>query len=605
MRINNNMLAINTHRQMGGVALMQAKSMEKLSSGYRINRAGDDAAGLAISEKMRAQIRGLHTAAKNAQDGISLIQTAEGSLQEVHSMLNRMVELATQSANGTFDDAVDRKNLESEVIALKDEIDRVAKSANFNGIKLLNGDLASAASKSKVADVMVHGVSGQDATGGTNDVIEIIKASDSKFSGVFNTGAAAGAAALKFITTGDVEQSIKAQVNFRDDNGNMNVIEIDLKAAAKKDVVNWADSVIKLNGKALDSVKIGQKIGELKLEGTTNNFTTAVQKVLSNVNEFDKAFKVTAMKTATEVAADVANSKMLKVEARNTGTKAEAISVLFNQTAQVGAAGDNLLKDVALTDVQGAKKDKITVHGAKIWSLASTHVSDEEVDKATVSVNGEKFIIVNKADQSAADVIDTLKKKGFDEKHIIYSDAAGTAKTSAIMTEADVKNFAKAINDRFEKEVVKAEGTDLIFEGEDIPAGQNEGLTLQVGDSSEDFQKITVKVNDMSSRGLGIASVSVAEQGKAADSIKLIKDAINTVSSTRGDLGALQNRLEHTIANINTTAENITASESRIRDVDMAKEMVELTKANILQQAAQAMLAQANQAPQGVLQLLR
>lgn len=605
MRINNNMLAINTHRQMGGVALMQAKSMEKLSSGYRINRAGDDAAGLAISEKMRAQIRGLHTAAKNAQDGISLIQTAEGSLQEVHSMLNRMVELATQSANGTFDDAVDRKNLESEVIALKDEIDRVAKSSNFNGIKLLDGSLASSAVKNKIADVVVHGVTGQNTTGGVNDVITVEKASESKFVGSFVTGQATGDATLKFAKAGD---TIKSTVKFRDESGTLHTLDINLVSDGNKKI-DKTKSTFTLNGK---DIKLNSDFADSALDndGSNLNTTKVMDHVFKNVDELKKLFKVELKKADGKTApgdATVANNKAIKVEAKATGTKAEVVSILLNQNADVANAGNSVMKDVALIEVQNVKEDKITVDGTKMFSLANkpAGVTLEDINTATVQVNGEKFIFVNKADKGDAAVIEALKNHGFDEAHIVYSVEDQADNTSAAMNADDVKAFVSAINDRFGKKVAEAGGTNIVFKGENKAGAATEGLTLQVGDTADDFQKISVKVNDMSSLGLGISNVSVADQLKAADSIKYIKDAINTVSSTRGDLGALQNRLEHTIANINTTAENITASESRIRDVDMAKEMVELTKANILQQAAQAMLAQANQAPQGVLQLLR
>lgn len=275
MRIQHNISALNAHRQLGSNQSAIGKNLEKLSSGYKINRAGDDAAGLAISEKMRAQIKGLETAQKNAQDGISLVQTAEGALTEVHSMLNRMTELATQSANGTYEDAVDRTNLQSEVNSLISEIDRIAVSTNFNGKKLLNGSLS------------------------------------------------------------------------------------------------------------------------------------------------------------------------------------------------------------------------------------------------------------------------------------------GTANV----------------------------------------------LKLQVGDTAD--QTISVEVKSMKASGLGISGLSISGQGNANTAIATIKTAINKVSSTRGDLGAIQNRLEHTINNLGVTAENMTAAESRIRDVDMAKEMMEFTKNNILSQAATSMLAQANQTPQGVLQLLQ
>ncbi len=274
MRIQHNIAALNSHRQLGTNNTSVSKNLEKLSSGYKINRAGDDAAGLAISEKMRAQITGLETAQKNANDGISLVQTAEGALTEVHSMLNRMVELAHQSANGTYQNDIDRENLQKEVTSLTSEIDRIAKGTNFNGLNLLDGT-------------------------------------------------------------------------------------------------------------------------------------------------------------------------------------------------------------------------------------------------------------------------------------------------------------------------------------------QSSGLTLQIGDTSDTFNQLTVTIGNMDAASLTLSGVDISTQTGAQAAVATIKDAINAVSSTRGDLGALQNRLEHTINNLGVTSENMTAAESRIRDVDMAKEMMSYTKNNILVQASQAMLAQANQLPQGVLQLLK
>jgi len=274
MRIQHNIAALNSHRQLGTNNTAVGKNLEKLSSGYRINRAGDDAAGLAISEKMRAQITGLETAQKNANDGISLVQTAEGALTEVHSMLNRMVELAHQSANGTYQDTIDRENLQKEVTSLTDEINRIAQGTNFNGLNLLDGT-------------------------------------------------------------------------------------------------------------------------------------------------------------------------------------------------------------------------------------------------------------------------------------------------------------------------------------------QSSGLTLQIGDTSDTFNQLTVTIKNMDATSLTLNNIDIGTQTGAQGAVATIKTAINAVSGTRGDLGALQNRLEHTINNLGVTSENMTAAESRIRDVDMAKEMMSYTKNNILVQASQAMLAQANQLPQGVLQLLQ
>ena len=179
MRIQHNIAALNSYRNLTNNNSAVSKNLEKLSSGYKINRAGDDAAGLAISEKMRAQITGLNTAQKNAQDGVSLVQTAEGALTEVHSMLNRMVELADQSANGTYDNAVDRANLQKEITSLKDEIDRIADSTNFNGINLLDGSLST--SKLDLTNVSMAGSTAAKevaATGATSEIVATANGAD-------------------------------------------------------------------------------------------------------------------------------------------------------------------------------------------------------------------------------------------------------------------------------------------------------------------------------------------------------------------------------------------------------------------------------------------
>ncbi len=399
MRIQHNISALNSHRQLGNNNSAIGKNLEKLSSGYRINRAGDDAAGLAISEKMRAQIKGLETAQKNAQDGISLVQTAEGALTEVHSMLNRMVELATQSANGTYEDTVDRANLQKQVKSLKSEIDRIADSTNFNGIKLLNGNLGGR----KLTSGGQGGETGMVVNGGS---LEAGSAQTFTF-----TGAAAGVQAGATLTVGTA--------------------------------VNSAG---------------GQALVSFGMASTTGNGTKGTITFEARINESN-----------------------------------------------------------IQTDADRALADKYR--------------------GMTVTVS-----------------------------HNAILQAAGTSQAYS--------------------------------------AGAGGGLSLQVGDTNHDFQKVTVQVNDMKSASLGINDISVADQAKAGEAIENIKTAINTVSSARGDLGAIQNRLEHTINNLGVTTENMTAAESRIRDVDMAKEMMEFTKNNILSQAATSMLAQANQTPQGVLQLL-
>ena len=403
MRIQHNIMAMNAYRNYNNNTSALSKNLEKLSSGYKINRAGDDAAGLAISEKMRAQITGLKAASKNVKDGVSLVKTAEGALQEVHDMLNRMDSLATQSANGTYDNEVDRANLQKEVTALKSEIDRIADSSNFNGKKLLNGDLDGVTRTTTIASKAGTNTSAVDLTVKTQGKVTIDNA-ETEFSFELATGAAEGAA---IDTSGKVTVTLKAATSY--------------------------------------------------------------------------------------TAADI----------------------------------QKLIKDAKLDAIKG-KADEATVKAA----LANVAVSG----KGITGVKGDTGLAAT----------------------------TGTAKG---------------------------------------PTGAS--LILQIGDTADKYNKMSVTVGDMHAKALGIDTLTVADQDGAAAAIQSIKDAINTVSSTRGDLGAIQNRLEHTSNNLSVMTENIQDAESTIRDTDVADEMMAYTKNNILIQSAQAMLAQANQVPQGVLQLLQ
>lgn len=424
MRIQHNIAALNSYRQLGSNNSSVSKNLEKLSSGYRINRAGDDAAGLAISEKMRAQITGLETASKNANDGISLVQTAEGALTEVHSMLNRMTELATQSANGTYQDNVDRENLKKEVDSLKSEIDRISEGTNFNGINLLDGSLG----KTTGAPTTMVGVG-----------------------------------------------------------SNIGTTAVVTKASGASIAVKGTDP------------KTGEKVG---ITASGNEITVTV------TNNADGSSKTTVI-------------DLSKVTTRTNG------------------------KDVSGNSLAGEALGNGTLKDGETASIDLTSVG-----LGRIEITGKA------AGATAATLADGLKAIAGD----------GT----------------------------KPGVTDV-----------GSGLALQIGDSGEKFNTLNVSVGSMSSKSLKLDSVDVSTQSGAKAAIKTIKDAINTVSSTRGDLGALQNRLEHTINNLGVTTENMSAAESRIRDVDMAKEMMNYTKNNILVQSSQAMLAQANQLPQGVLQLLK
>ena len=402
MRIQHNIMAMNAYRNYANNTSALSKNLEKLSSGYKINRAGDDAAGLAISEKMRAQITGLDKAQDNAKDGISLVQTAEGALTEVHDMLNRMYELAEQSANGTFEDGTDRKQLQKEVDQLKSEINRIADSANFNGIKLLDGSMAA---------------------NGTTKI----------------NGVAAG-------------------------------------STAGVDVNIMADSLFGKNDAR----------SELK-------------------------FSLTAVSSASDVGVVV-------------------------------------------------KKDGVTISLQK----------GKEYSAADIQA------LLVKAKSSGNDVTEDMMK----------------SVQNATVTGAGVTNGTT------DWKTLSASSATAV-------ANNGKPLTLQIGDTSDSFNQLKVGIKDCHIDALGLTDMKIGDQDSAAKALDKIKSAINYVSDVRGTLGATQNRLDHTINNLSVMQENIQDAESTIRDTDVADEMMAYTKNNILIQSAQAMLAQANQVPQGVLQLLQ
>ena len=496
MVVRSNIMALNANRQLGMNNSQVSKSLEKLSSGYKINRAGDDASGLAISEKMKAQIKGLETASTNSQDGISLVQTAEGALTEVHDMLNRMVELAGKAANGTIDSETDRAALQDEMNSLLDEIDRIAESTDFNGIKLLNGDLA------------------------TNTV----KLGNIKLgAGNASTTVAATAATTTQTIAAGTDAPAKLTVEYTDANGKLQSVTVDYTGSA-------TDTD---NAKAmLDALKANSELSALfDIGGTGADITFTA-------------------KTAGEGGVKVTN--------------------ITSTDAKKDAVGKLAFKDG--TDAY----EKVTggANGIKAG------------DKVTV--NGTVYEFVANA-----------------------GDKVTTEGAVAVLVGADNNASAANLNKALESEGITVSvdnAQDLLFK----PMSNGKGLSLQIGATGDAYNKVTINVGNMSSKGLGIdnlRNIGIMSQDAASAALDQIKNgadsAINTVSSVRAELGAMQNRLEHTINNLDVASENMQSANSQIRDTDMAKEMMEYTKKNVLTQAAQAMLAQANQQPQSILQLLQ
>ena len=548
MRIQHNIMAMNAYRNYTNNTSALSKNLEKLSSGYKINRAGDDAAGLAISEKMRAQITGLETAQKNAKDGISLVQTAEGALTEVHDMLNRMVELADQSANGTYDNETDRANLQKEVQQLKDEINRIADSANFNGIKLLDGSM--------------------DAEG-------------------------IGGGANMSVNFGSVT-AYEAGVSNADPTFSVSLDGLSLKANASSGSlvlnVGGQDITLKFSGATKGSAV---SLGSLKL--SASSATLGGIKYDIKVSQGSLKFE---MASSVVLTADMTLNPSFEVKVGN-ATGASIESGLINKGTQVITSGVIGGAEKMATATFEITKDMLA-NGATIKIGDQTFTIDysKSKDEATGTTIGVKDLLTKdgQLDNAAIDeVITRITDAGKGNKLFTIGNNGNNQITLQSKTGLNSATYATLDTaDEIKKQVAV-----------NAPTQPGKALTLQIGDTSDSFNRLSVSIQDMHVDSLGIEDLDISTQAGAQSAVDKIKAAINTVSSVRGTLGATQNRLDHTINNLSVMTENIQDAESTIRDTDVADEMMAYTKNNILIQSAQAMLAQANQVPQGVLQLLQ
>ena len=851
MIIQHNISALNAYNKLSGNNKALAANLQKLSSGYKINKAGDDAAGLAVSEKMRAQITSLEVAQKNSLDGISLVQTAEGALTEVHSMLNRMVELANQSANGTYDDS-NRQKLQAEVDQLKSEINRISDATNFNGIKLLDGSMTNEATfsmgEAQGVNILAEAAAGTDPVLGTNTIMHKqgtqaakgeftidlantryagavdgdqldIKVGDETFS--LTHGDTIGNTKVDLSTTEGVAKALEAAIN-ANANGKVSGDNFEVKAsgnsvklvekeigkagkAGLKDLdmavsvsdPNAADTIKTLatitgtakstftDGTAgppatkakmeLDFTGMSVKAGDAgsKLKFTLGNKDYYIDGGKDYTDKELAAALATAIGTnatvggtalgnaATGTGADVAK---ITIEANTAGAaaftdaektvglagslKPPTIQNANNATAVlVGAEGTATTKAKFKIDMAGAElpeitdgstgnkavftiagqdfeidipkdgetdaetiakalakaindkggltlKDKATGGADLTFKASVADGSTELVFEATenrltttiinqagnISVAGKAgapserglqgtnnvgtTVIQQGAEEAAGEwastafdltkdmLADGNKLKIGNETYVFSVGKDSTVRAGKGEVVVDLKDLDTEAADFVDKAIdrlTKAAANNKMFTvgddkkpgrvtlhehkananafdagkgGTDLTTFENvqkqisfsvasktestgNSLRLQIGDTSDSYNQLEVNVANCSVEGLGIKDVDISTQDGAAAAVAAINDAIDYVSTVRGNLGATQNRLEHTINNLEATTTNITEAESRIRDTDMAKEMMAYTKNNILVQASQAMLAQANQVPQGVLQLLQ
>lgn len=573
MVVQHNMNALNAYNKLNTNVAGLKKSSEKLSSGYRINRAGDDAAGLAISEKMRSQIRGLGQAKRNSQDGISMIQTFEGAAQESHSILQRMKELAAESSNGTYDNATDRAAIQLEFDQLNDELNQIADT-DFNGTVALNGGQMADGVKADGNNIInYNGARLPQQLGTTGNFVKGI--STDAYTGtdketVTFTASIDADGNVSWTADGNAKGTVTANTNdggFKYDGAG---IHIDTTKVVAGDTITVefnpaSEAVGKTSAVQGSTTTAASEIG-------TGTFTKAALTITADAD---------TVKNGGQVVADALNS--LNGLTINTTVAAGANGAIT--TTVNGKSNADLTTGVAITDNVFAKIDAGTIklyagtdaNGTEIGSIAAATTTGTAA--ATKAGNYTTVWNVTQASYTAAKNADikVVEPKG------TVSNANSFDNSRAIMTYAD--NITLQTGARTKDSV------NFTFK-------YNQDGTADMGDLKANLN-ISARAD-----GLNTENLSLATQDDANAAMDQIDKAINKVSMVRASFGSIQNRLEHKIENLTTTNENLTDAESSIRDTDMASEMLNYTKYNILQQAAQSMLAQANQQPQSILQLL-
>lgn len=661
MVVKHNITAMNANRMLGITTSAQAKSTEKLSSGYKINRAADDAAGLAISEKMRKQIRGLTQASTNAQDGISAVQTAEGALTEVHDMLQRMNELAVKASNGTQSES-DRQTIQDEIDQLTTEIDRVAETTKFNEIYLLKGNADGTASDMKVNahDAGIKGKlidNGDTATftvdskleegdkitiagkeyeigSGANDksVSDYVIKTEAASTTAGDLGAEAVQAGDSItdedtgktytlvnkavVTTTDLFKDNKSAFTITHSDGTTESYDVldaggDGKVSAK-DALDIAKQALAAgetvtltkdkNGEdcnievvdALENTGLNAEISIMDAKLTSDPPT--VKELIDAVKAIDAAYTEAAGdtisvggKTTTLTAAEpkAASDIADVVNALGEGDEVQITRDGVTNTFTVGAATDAVKDTYTVADILSNIKDGDSV----AFGIAQTHTAanaiavTKGITAGTPGAIGTDYSVVGDAASAKDGVISKAKALEMIGEELVKASSIGTD------TAATVKN--------------NNDGTFEITKGS-VEVKDALAFNLHVGADADMTNKINVDISSLDTAGLGIKDINVKDKtGMAATyAIDAIADAVAKVSSQRSALGAVQNRLEHTINNLDNVVENTTSAEAQIRDTDIATEMVKYSNNNILQQAGTSMLSQANQSNQLALSLL-
>lgn len=638
MRINTNLIAMNTFNQYTKNNNTISKSVEKLSSGYAINSAADNAAGLAISEKMRSQIRGLDQASTNSQDAISLVQTAEGSLSESTEILQRMRELSVQSSNDTNQNEVDREALQDEFSQLQNELDDISSNTAFNKKNLLDGSLSATTAKTSSLDLKNSGMSVElgnvaagsydfkvatklesaavsassadtfntvnnsasfntvSATPGTNITQSSLLNGNYKMSGSYDSVTGS----MTITATGDNNQTFHATISKTDLATECAAGTINVTFGTNDDAFHMSFA---LKSTTLDTTS------KSAMDNLAADFSNVTLSVSGGVDKKDAEYGVYANLTGAD--------SVKLTSGMDSVTFSNGVKVNFDKLSSADVSTNVGYYSYAVTPATVDIKADLT--GSTKANLGGLTITTADPTDNKASLTGFTFESVTKP---ASDYVVTVK------------DSAGNSYTATLdNTNAEVHtlNFTSGTSDTTFSMTLDLDGTvsgpastvgstsvasvastghynyETVFGSADstfnVNTTKNAGLTFQVGANSGD--ELAINIDKMDATYLGVASLDISTQDGASAAIKTVDKALNTVSSQRAYLGAIENRLDHKIANLNTSSENLTSAESEIRDVDMASEMTKFTNANILSQAATAMLAQANSLPQNVLSLLK
>ena len=585
MVVQHNLQAMNANRMLNITTKGAGSSTEKLSSGYRINRAADDAAGLAISEKMRKQIRGLDQASENAEDGISCVQTAEGALAEVQDMLQRMNELVVQAANGTNSET-DRQYIQDEIDQLISEVDRVAETTKFNETYLLKGDAAKPTKSVYITNYSVtytkntlpndvdlkKAVTYKTNYVGTNNIY-IVSAS------IYTSGSNISLGADKITKGEDITKYLEA-----DKTSNNNKAEAKLNTTSYVAFINVELKSELLTGK--DGKVKGDAGMDLSTDGTTS--TVRANRNLFIYNSANDT--ITRITKGTEMTQYLESDNTMKSSYR-------LVDIVYGDSEKIAE------NDGVTTATVSAQRVTDTVTGGNGFKWTDDYLEIDVSMKKLYDADGKEVsgVALNKYfgenGEYLGGLYTTSQARAIDE--VFSSSINKIAKNLTNIQTNDPDKFKVALISDYITQSSKR-----------IAAGLD--VNLQAGADSDRANKISIALDTLTSAGLGIDKLASYNIGivdttgeNATDAIDVISDALQQVSRQRAALGAVQNRLDHTIKNLDNIVENTTAAESQIRDTDMAEEMVKYSNTNILQQAGQSMLAQANQSNQGVLSLLQ